>query len=126
MSQAEIAAVNHRFEAAVRKGDIDGMAALYTPGAMVLPPDGPVVKGRENIKQLWGTVVSQMGLKDVKLETLDLQIAGDTAYEVGEATLSLEPKGGKPTTAVAKYVVVWRKVDGQWRLHRDIWNTKGS
>lgn len=126
MSQAEIAAVNHRFEAAVRKGDIDGMASLYTPDAIALPPDGPVVKGRDNIKQLWGMVVNQMGLKDVKLETLDLQIAGDTAYEVGEATLSLEPTGGKATMAVAKYVVVWKKVDGQWRLHRDIWNTKGS
>jgi len=23
----------------------------------------------------------------------------------------------------AKYVVVWKKVGGQWLLHRDIWNT---
>lgn len=29
-------------------------------------------------------------------------------------------------TAVAKYVVVWKKEDGQWRLHRDIWNTKAT
>jgi len=25
-----------------------------------------------------------------------------------------------------KFVVVWKKTDGQWRLHRDIWNTKGA
>jgi hypothetical protein len=22
--------------------------------------------------------------------------------------------------------VVWKQVDGQWRLHRDIWNGKGN
>lgn len=31
--------------------------------------------------------------------------------------------GGQATNAVVKYVVVWKRVDGQWRLHRDIWNT---
>jgi ketosteroid isomerase-like protein len=45
----------------------------------------------------------------------------DTAYEGGEATLT--HRGG---TASVKFVVVWRMVDGQWRLHRDIWNSKGA
>jgi hypothetical protein len=26
--------------------------------------------------------------------------------------------------AVVKFVVFWRKIDGQWRLHRDIWNSR--
>lgn len=29
-------------------------------------------------------------------------------------------------TASVKFVVVWKMVDGQWRLHRDIWNSKGA
>ena len=28
-------------------------------------------------------------------------------------------------TASVKFVV-WKMVDGQWRLHRDIWNSKGA
>jgi uncharacterized protein (TIGR02246 family) len=114
------------FEEAGRKGDADRMAALYTQDAMALPPDGPVVKGRESIKQMWASAMAQMGLRDVKLDTLDLEIAGDTAHEVGEATLSLEAEPGKRQAAVVKFVVVWKKVDGQWRLHRDIWNAKGA
>jgi uncharacterized protein (TIGR02246 family) len=126
MSRADIAAVNRMFEEAARKGDADRMASLYTPDAIALPPDGPVVKGRENIKQMWASALKQMGLKDVKLDTLDLEIAGDRASEVGEATLSLETEPGKRQTAVAKFVVVWKKIDGQWRLHRDIWNAKAA
>lgn len=121
MSQTEIAAVNRAFEDAARKGDMDRLASLYTSDAMALPPDGPLVKGRDHIKQMWGTVAQQIGLKEVRLQTVDLQIAGETAYEVGEAALTLQAGA-----AVVKYVVVWKKSDGQWRLHRDIWNAKGA
>ncbi len=119
----QITAANRAFEEAVRKGDVEGIASAYTPEAIAMPPDAPMAKGRENIKQLWGSAIRD-GLKTIRLETLDLEVVGDTAYEVGRATLSLEPKSATPTTAVVKYVVVWKKVKGQWRLHRDIWNAK--
>jgi uncharacterized protein (TIGR02246 family) len=122
MGRAEIAAVNRAFEDAARKGDAETMASLYTADGIALPPDAAMVKGRDNIKQLWASVISGMGLKSVNLGTLDLEVAGDTACEVGEATLRLEPRGGQATNAVVKYVVVWKRVGGQWKLHRDIWN----
>ncbi len=95
------------------------MASLYTTDAIALPPDGPIVRGRENIKRLWGSALEESGLKSVKLETVDLQLAGDHAYEVGEGTLDF-PAG----PSAVKFVIVWKKVDGQWRVHRDIWNAK--
>jgi uncharacterized protein (TIGR02246 family) len=121
MSLQEISAVNRQFEDAARKGDLERLASLYTPDAVALPPDGPVVKGRAAIKQMWGTLAQQVGLKEVRLQTLDFEQAGDTGYEVGEATLAVSSG-----TAVMKFVVVWKKIDGQWRLHRDIWNTKAA
>jgi uncharacterized protein (TIGR02246 family) len=121
MSQSEISAVNRQFEEAARKGDLDRLASLYTPDAIALPPDGPLVKGRDNIKQMWGSIAQQLGLKDVQLKTVDFELAGDTGYEVGEATLAISSG-----TAVVKFVVVWKKLGGQWRLHRDIWNTKAA
>jgi uncharacterized protein (TIGR02246 family) len=121
MSRADIAAVNRAFEEAARKRDTDRITSLYTADAIVMPPDAPFVQGRENIKHLWGSAIQQMGVKEVQLKTIDLEVVGDTAYEVGEAVLTLQSGG-----ATVKYVVVWKKVDGQWRLHRDIWNAKGG
>jgi uncharacterized protein (TIGR02246 family) len=121
MSQAEIAAVNRTFEEAVRAGDLHRLASLYTPDAMALPPDAPLVRGRENIGKMWGAIAQQAGLTGVELRTTDLEIAGDTAYEVGEATLALASG-----TAAVKFVVVWKQVGGRWHLHRDIWNGKGA
>lgn len=124
MSTTEIAAVNRAFEEAVRKGDADRLAQLYTTDAMALPPDGPFVKGRDAIKSLWDGVMRDLSLKDVKLQTVDLEIDGDTACEVGEAELTLQPPAAARSTVTVKYVVAWKKAGGRWQLHRDIWNAK--
>ena len=39
MSRTEIDAVNREFEDAVRKRDTEKLSALYTPDAIVMPPD---------------------------------------------------------------------------------------
>ena len=119
MSRAEIESVNRAFEDAARKRDSERLAALYTTDAIVMPPDAPFVKGRQSIKQFWDSAIQQLGVKEVRLNTVDLETAGDTAHEVGEAVLTLQSG-----SATFKYVVVWKKVGAQWRLHRDIWNAK--
>jgi ketosteroid isomerase-like protein len=110
---------NRNFGGAVARKDYAAMAALYTENAMVLPPDGPIVTGRPAIEEFWRSAANALGLTGAVLRTRDLEVAGDTAYEVGEANLNL---GGGQITV--KYLVVWMKdADGNWRLHRDIWNT---
>jgi ketosteroid isomerase-like protein len=36
--------------------------------------------------------------------------------------MTMATPDGKSETARIKYVVVWKRVDGAWLLHRDIWN----
>jgi ketosteroid isomerase-like protein len=60
----------------------------------------------------------------MRLESVELEIVGDIANEVGNATLSMVPTGGKNETAEVKFLVIWKRSDGKWRLHRDIWNTR--
>jgi ketosteroid isomerase-like protein len=110
---------NRNFGSAVARKDYAAMAALYTENAMVLPPDGDIVTGRPAIEEFWHSAANALGLTDAVLRTRDLEVAGDSAYEVGEANLKLG--GGQ---VMVKYLVVWaRGGDGNWRLHRDIWNT---
>ncbi len=65
-----------------------------------------------------------MGVRELTLETVDVEYLGDVAYEVGAYTLKIEPEGGQAATDKGKYVVVWkRQADGRWKLQVDIWNT---
>ena len=109
---------NRRFGAAASRKDYAGMAALYTDAAKVMPPDAPIVSCRNAIEEFWRTASATLVLTGVTLKTLDLEATGDTACEVGEADLTLSSGQAK-----IKYVVVWHLGhDGQWRIHRDIWN----
>lgn len=108
---------NRKFGAAAAGKDYGGMAAFYTEDAKLLPPDAPIVSGRKSIEEFWRTAANALGLMDVTLKTTDLEIAGDTAYEIGEADLKLGSGQAK-----VKYLVVWLRRDGRWHLHRDIWN----
>jgi uncharacterized protein (TIGR02246 family) len=109
---------NRKFSAVIASKDYAGMAALYTEDAKVLPPDAPIVSGRKAIEEFWRTAANALGLIDATFKTIDLEIAGDTAYEIGEADLKLSSGQAK-----VKYLLVWLgSRDGQWRAHRDIWN----
>lgn len=121
-AQAAIEAANARFSEAFARGDASALAAMYTPDAIAFPPGSEMVRGNEAIASFW-KASRDGGVRSATLTTIDVGRSGDVAYEVGTVSLEVEAEGKEPTTATAKYVVVWkRQPDGSWKLHRDIWN----
>ena len=118
--RSAIEAQNARFGEAVRAGDTAAIAQLYTPDGAALPPNQPAVTGTEALAAFWGQVLDS-GVRDVKLTTEEVAYAGgDIATEVGAASL-LAPDGTQADPD--KYLVLWKKTDVGWRMHRDIWNS---
>ncbi len=114
-----IVAANEQFMTAFSNSDDAAMAALYTEDAKLMPSNNDFVSGNEAVRAFWKSVFDR-GIKKAKLETLEVEGMGDTACEVGKYTLFIE---GEQVADSGKYVVIWKKVNGQWKLHRDIWNT---
>jgi uncharacterized protein (TIGR02246 family) len=114
-----ILAVEERFMAAYNRGDARGLAALYTPDGEIMPPNTEAVTGHPALENLFKGFWDA-GDTVIKLETVEAEGSGDIAYEVGNYTLS--GTAGKINDQ-GKYIVVWRKVDGHWKLHRDIFNS---
>ena len=114
-----IVAANAQLTAAFSRGDAAGVAAAYTTNAQVLPPNSDVIAGQPGIQTFWQGAM-HMGIKAVKLETLEVEGAGQTAHEVGRYTLQGE---GDQVIDAGKYVVIWQQEGSQWKLHRDIWNS---
>ena len=122
MSAAEIATNNRAFESAIATGNVDAIAALLAPDVIALPPDGPMVTGREAVRQFWASTIREHGVTSCQIITDHLDIVGDVASEVGHATMTTAPQNGTSETACIQYVVVWKRLNSRWLLHRDIWN----
>ena len=109
-----------RYESASNDGDADALSALYADDALLLPPDGAVVAGRDSILAFWKDGIEP----GISFEVVDSKTEGGTGFVAGrflvEATDSAPADSGK-------YVLCLRRQpDGAWRVVADIWNSTPS
>lgn len=117
--KAKIDAVNAKWVELFGKGDFEGIAQLYTVDATAFPPGSAIVKGRAAIGAMWKGLAEHVS--NPKLATLDVKrLSPHTAREIG--TFTLMTKDPTPKEISGKYLVVWEKVRGEWKLAADIWN----
>ena len=114
-----ISAVYEKFMTAVERGDADAISSLYTEDAQILPPGGGIVSGRDALPAFWAATLG-MGIKRCSFDTLEVDEHDDTAIEIGRVTLFAE---GDVQIDTPKYLVVWKRDAGEWRMHRDIFNS---
>ncbi len=64
-------------------------------------------------------------MKEVSIKALHFEVLGDTAWEMGENKITLNPPGGQDyVSMIGKHLVIWkRQIDGSWKIHVDIWNS---
>jgi uncharacterized protein (TIGR02246 family) len=117
-----IEANNRRFIEVFNKGDGAAVAAMYATDARLLPPNSPMIEGRQNIQTFWQGFIS-MGVKIVKLDVDQVEASGNLAIEVGHYSLTIPAAGGGTITDEGKYVVVWKRQGRNWKLAVDIFNT---
>lgn len=117
---AEEAAVRARsaeIVAAEDEKNVDAAVAFYLEDAIVQAPDAPPVNGRAAIRDFYTQMVT-IPYTDLSSDPVDIQVAasGDMAFEHGINRLTLPSPDGGSVTEVGKYLLVWKKVDGEWRI----------
>lgn len=116
-ASVEIMKANDNFMNLFNAGDADKFVTVYTEDARLLPPNGEVVTGRNNIKTFWEGMM-KAGIKPV-LKTVSAQRYGKTVIEEGTVAIH----AGDKVVDNVKYMVIWKKVKGVWKMHQDIWNS---
>ena len=117
--KAKIEAVNAKWTELFNKGDFEWFAQLYTVDAIAFPPGSAMVRGRAAIGRMWKGMAEQVS--NPKVTTLEVKrLSPSAAREIG--TFSLTTKGPSPKEVSGKYLVVWERVQGEWKLAADIWN----
>ncbi|QSX30170.1 MULTISPECIES: YybH family protein [Shewanella] len=114
-----IVAADQAFMAAFHQGNAAAVADLYSRDGQFLQPNGGFVKGRQAIRDTFQAIMD-MGAKEIRLAALEVEDYGDTAAEIG--TYVLEGDGGQVLDQ-GKFMVLWHRENGQWRLYRDMINS---
>ncbi len=109
------------FSQAFIRGDHDAMTALYTVDAKIFPGKADIIEGHEAIRERWKLPKGQKILFH-KITPREINILDDHAYDYGYYVGQTQLEDGKQVSWKGKYVIVWKKIEGEWKMYLDIWN----
>jgi ketosteroid isomerase-like protein len=110
-------------ENAFQAGDVDQLTELYAEDAVSMPPGFPASVGQRAIEADLRFFFDEFAL-DREFSLANYEIAGDYATRQGEWTQTLTPKaGGDPIVETGRCTLGFKKLDDEWQVVWEIWNT---
>jgi len=103
--------------------DLDGAMEFVAPHAVFQPPGYSPVVGHEAIRQFYETEWFNLPFIEISgtPEAIVVGSSGDLAYFDGRSQMVVEISGER-TVASGKYLGVWQKISGKWKLAAISWS----
>lgn len=115
--------LDERWKAAAARRDLEGMMSIYAPDARELLPGMPAIVGRGAIREFYGRVIEEHPRFAHEFEMEEIIVAGSGDLAVVRGTYRFTPDSLRPDELqTGKFVGVWRKSGGDWRLQMNISN----
>lgn len=122
--KASLRALDLAYAAEWIAGDADGVMALFTEDATLVPHHGDTpIKGHKAIRGFWfnpdyaPTVVPEW-----RRESSEIFVSGDVGVVRGRARLVWEYDGTRTTIPEGNYVMIAVRMDKDWRIRLLTWN----
>lgn len=108
------------FSSYVMASDYDNIYASYTSNAKIFPNNADILEGKDIIK--YWTLPEGLSTSHHKITQSEITIVDDTAYDYGYYEGITKNVTGEEKPWGGKYVIVWKKENGDWKMYLDIWN----
>ena len=108
----------------VASGDLESGMDFWADDAVMLPPDMPVLDGKDAIRDYVEAAADIPGFK-ISWEPASAHISrsGDMAYMIERNVTEVDGADGNKVITQGKVVTVWRKdSQGNWKNVVDMWN----
>jgi ketosteroid isomerase-like protein len=113
----ELDAANRAFARAVMAGDVDALVNDYTEDGCVIAPMAGETCGKKAIRAFWESVIATKP-KNVEIITEKAGSEGRLAFATGQLLIT----DADSVVHKNRFAVVFKKVEGQWKLRVDSWN----
>mgnify|MGYP003115103522 FL=1 len=119
----ELGQMNRDFAKALTAKDARAAAIVYDENASILPPNEPIVTGRENIQAYWQGAIDA-GIIDATVKTIDAKSNGNLGYEIGTFTMRFHGAQNDTIIEVGKYTeILERNEEGKWISTYGMWSS---
>ena len=118
-ADAGLAATIAAWQEAFNAGDFETVAEHYASDACRMPPNQETVYGTE------GVLGALVGAQELGIASVELAVTEDTTSEKmgwGAGTYKTFAEDGSELDS-GKWMNVSKMVDGEWKIHCDIWNS---
>jgi uncharacterized protein (TIGR02246 family) len=113
--QDKIKAVIQQLTEAFNAKDAAKAAALYTPEAVVMPPNKSLSRGRNFVEQYYASRFGE-GATDLALQPNEIKGSGTLAVAMGDYRLTLAPSQGPKRRDRGKFVWIFRELNNTWMI----------
>lgn len=118
VDMAAIRQASDQFLDAYNAADIEGVCALLTPGAVLMPPDEPVVSGADRVRSRIECFFSGFTF-NLRFDVRQTEVVGPVAFERGSyaAFALLKGEEAEPRGGYGEYILLFeRQPDSSWRI----------
>ena len=119
--RSTIEAGNAEWNQAFNKGVAAAVAKLYTSDAKLLPPADKIVSGDKEILAFWRSLIDA-GVTDHKIETVQIEEAGNTAVVAGKWQAMGKDAQGKAAIFKGSVMKVLKRQGDTWKTSLQTWN----
>ena len=127
---SDLALIEALHEADVRAskaGDYRTLRSIMSDDAVVLPPGGRLIRGREALDRSFAAMSATESPTEVleyRFDWQEIRVLGDYAFEWGYIHGKERHKTSGTISSELYQVmrILQRQPDGSWKVHRTIWN----
>jgi len=104
-------------ETAFNAKDVDKILSLYTDNSVFMPPNKPVLRGREPLRSFYNSLLSA-NAHDLKVTADDVAGHGPIAYQSGTYSMMNGDKHDR-----GKFLFILRDLAGKWKIEYTSWSS---
>ncbi|CAH1796796.1 unnamed protein product [Owenia fusiformis] len=97
--------------------DVEKIVEAYTDDCILMPPNAPICHGKEAVREKMQELIDS-GLVFFHTKHVSIETCGNMGSDV--TLYRAETIEGK-VVETGRTVCVWKKMDGVWHIHRDIY-----
>jgi len=122
-AKAELLQVAHQFNKDNSEiGYIEGYNKYMAEDGLILAPGEQPTVGREKYyARMKGEGI--VGKLEGFPQGAEVSAAGDMGWTWGRWIFTVQDADGNPVVSYGKYLCTWAKINGQWKMTSNIWNS---